>query len=89
MRGHIVPEFEKTPVRDSFVYRYRVIHQVSSAEVRILAGHSWRDGLSRMVAQVVKTPPNLSMQLTSNRAMAALAERGQNRYSPCSERVRS
>jgi plasmid stabilization system protein ParE len=37
MRGRVVPEFEKTPIREVFVYRYRLIYQVSSTEVRILA----------------------------------------------------
>ena len=36
-RGRIVPEFEEPSIRELFVYRYRLIYQVGSDEVRILA----------------------------------------------------
>ena len=36
-RGRIVPEVDSTTIREIFVYRYRLIYQISSSEVRILA----------------------------------------------------
>ena len=36
-RGRMVPELEQSTIREVFVYRYRLLYQVSSAEVRILA----------------------------------------------------
>ena len=36
-RGRVVRELEQSTIREVFVYRYRLIYQVSSAEVRILA----------------------------------------------------
>lgn len=36
-RGRVVPELGEDAVREIFVYRYRLIYQVSSSEVRILA----------------------------------------------------
>jgi plasmid stabilization system protein ParE len=35
-RGRVVPELDQAPIREIFVYRYRLIYQVSSAEVRVL-----------------------------------------------------
>ena len=40
-RGRIVPE---STLREIFVYRYRLIYQVSASEVRILANRSRRHG---------------------------------------------
>jgi toxin ParE1/3/4 len=36
-RGRIVPELEDSAIREVFVYRYRLIYQVSSDDVRVLA----------------------------------------------------
>lgn len=36
-RGRVVPETHDESIREIFVFRYRLIYQVSSAEVRILA----------------------------------------------------
>lgn len=36
-RGRRVPELESEEIREVFIYRYRLIYQVSTAEVRILA----------------------------------------------------
>ena len=36
-RGRIVPELQDSWIREVFVYRYRVMYQVTSDEVRILA----------------------------------------------------
>lgn len=36
-RGRIVPETDTIAIREIFVYRYRLMYQVSLAEVRILA----------------------------------------------------
>ena len=36
-RGHIVPELEDRTIREVYVHRYRLIYQVSSVQVRILA----------------------------------------------------
>ena len=36
-RGRVVPEIGSRSVREIFVYRFRVMYQVSSQEVRILA----------------------------------------------------
>ena len=36
-RGRVVPELEDSTIREVFVYRYRLIYQVSSDEVRVLA----------------------------------------------------
>lgn len=36
-RGRRVPETESRSIREIFVYRYRLIYQVSTSEVRILA----------------------------------------------------
>ena len=36
-RGRIVPEIQQSSIREIFVYRYRLLYQVSSAEVRVLA----------------------------------------------------
>lgn len=36
-RVRIVPELEDDSIREIFVYRYRLIYQVSSSDVRILA----------------------------------------------------
>jgi len=34
--GSIVPEFERSDIREIFVHSYRIIHQVLNSEVRIL-----------------------------------------------------
>jgi len=36
-RGRRVPETESETIREIFVYRYRLMYQVASSEVRILA----------------------------------------------------
>ena len=36
-RGRVVPELHERSVREVFVYRYRMIYEVLSTEVRILA----------------------------------------------------
>ena len=36
-RGRLVPEIASPDFREIFVYRYRVIYQISASEVRILA----------------------------------------------------
>jgi toxin ParE1/3/4 len=36
-RGRVVPETETGTIREIFVYRYRLMYQVSIGEVRILA----------------------------------------------------
>jgi len=36
-RGRVVPEIESRAIREIFVYRYRLMYQVSGDEVRILA----------------------------------------------------
>jgi len=36
-RGRRVPETERETIREIFVYRYRLMYQVASSEVRILA----------------------------------------------------
>src|SRR6266498_3574668 len=36
-RGRIVPEVESRAVREIFVYRYRLMYQVSGDEVRVIA----------------------------------------------------
>jgi toxin ParE1/3/4 len=36
-RGRIVPEVGSRSIREIFVYRFRLMYQVSSADVRILA----------------------------------------------------
>ena len=36
-RGRVVPELENSAIREVFVYRYRLIYQVSSDDVRVLA----------------------------------------------------
>ena len=36
-RGRVVPEIESRTIREIFVYRCRVMYQVASSEVRILA----------------------------------------------------
>jgi plasmid stabilization system protein ParE len=36
-RGRIVPEMESRSIREIFVYRFRIMYQVSSSDVRILA----------------------------------------------------
>ena len=36
-RGHVVPELDDRTIREVYVYRYRLIYQLSSAQVRILA----------------------------------------------------
>jgi len=36
-RGRRVPEMESPTIREIFVYRYRLMYQVGSSEVRILA----------------------------------------------------
>ena len=36
-RGRIVPEIDDVTIREIFVYRYRLIYQVSSEQVRVLA----------------------------------------------------
>lgn len=36
-RGRVVPEFEDDSIREVFVFKYRLIYQVSSQQVRILA----------------------------------------------------
>ena len=36
-RGRIVPEVGSRSIREIFVYRFRVMYQVSSSDVRILA----------------------------------------------------
>lgn len=55
-RGRTVPEFDLPSIREIFVYRLRVIYQVSAAEVRVLAilhgamdfeGHIARTGRTR------------------------------------------
>ena len=43
-RGRVVPEFNQPIVRELFVQRYRLIYEVTSAEVQILAFvHGARD----------------------------------------------
>jgi plasmid stabilization system protein ParE len=36
-RGRIVPEMGSRSIREIFVYRFRIMYQVSSSDVRILA----------------------------------------------------
>ena len=36
-RGRVVPELDDSTIREVFVYRYRLIYQVSSDDVRVLA----------------------------------------------------
>lgn len=36
-RGRVVPELQRKSIREIFVYRYRLMYQVSAEEVRILA----------------------------------------------------
>ena len=36
-RGRVVPETDDESIREIFVFRYRLIYQVSSREVRVLA----------------------------------------------------
>jgi len=36
-RGRVVPELNESTIREVFVYRYRLIYQVSMDDVRILA----------------------------------------------------
>lgn len=36
-RGRVVPETHDTSIREVFVFRYRVLYQVSSDQVRVLA----------------------------------------------------
>lgn len=36
-RGRVVPELHQASIREIFVYRHRLIYQVSASEVRILA----------------------------------------------------
>lgn len=36
-RGRIIPEIESRSIREIFVYRYRLIYDVSGDEVRVLA----------------------------------------------------
>ena len=43
-RGRVVPEFNQPIVRELFVHRYRLIYEVTPAEVQILAFvHGARD----------------------------------------------
>lgn len=43
-RGRVVPEFNQPTVRELFVHRYRLIYEVPSAEVQVLAFvHGARD----------------------------------------------
>ena len=43
-RGRVVPEFNQPTVRELFVHRYRLIYEVTSAEVQVLAFvHGARD----------------------------------------------
>lgn len=37
LRGRVVPEFQTETIREIFVYRYRLMYQVTPSEVRILA----------------------------------------------------
>jgi toxin ParE1/3/4 len=36
-RGRVVPEVENRAIREIFVYRFRIMYQVSSSDVRVLA----------------------------------------------------
>ena len=36
-RGRVVPELREPTIREIFVYRYRLIYQLASTQVRILA----------------------------------------------------
>jgi toxin ParE1/3/4 len=43
-RGRVVPEFNQPTVRELFVHRYRLIYEVTAAEVQVLAFvHGARD----------------------------------------------
>jgi toxin ParE1/3/4 len=37
-RGRIVPEIESRAIREIFVYRYRLMYQVSGSKIRVLEG---------------------------------------------------
>ena len=37
MRGRIVPELQDPTVRETFIYSYRLLYQVTEEEVRVLA----------------------------------------------------
>ncbi|HLG13707.1 MAG TPA: type II toxin-antitoxin system RelE/ParE family toxin [Blastocatellia bacterium] len=37
LRGRIVPEIDDTSVREVFIYKYRLIYEVTASDVRIIA----------------------------------------------------
>lgn len=51
-RGRVVPELNDPSIREVYVYRYRLMYQVSSSEVRMLAVlHGAMDFAGRLKTQ--------------------------------------